>query len=78
MERGVVVVDCAEKIADRNIDGEFFFQFASESLLRCFAGLHFAARKFPSVFEIAITALSREDLVAVFDDACYNFDMFHD
>jgi len=78
MESGVVVVHSAEEVADVYIDSEFFFQFASESLLRSFTGFHLSTGKFPAVLEFAITTLGRENLVAVFNNACNYFDMFHD
>jgi hypothetical protein len=78
MECGVVVIDRAEKFSDRNINGEFFFQFASERFLRSFSGLHFSAWKFPTIFEFSVTSLGCENFVAVFDNACYYFDAFHD
>jgi hypothetical protein len=77
VESGVVVVHSAEEFTDVYIDSEFFFQFASERLLRSFARFHLAAGKFPTVLEFTIASLSCENFVIVFDNACYYFDVFH-
>ena len=82
VESGVVVLDGAQEIAHTDIDGKFFLQFAGERLLRGFAGFHLAARKFPPVLEVAVTALGRKNLFvrssdAVSDDACHNLNAFH-
>ena len=83
VEGGVVVFDSAEEVAHLHVDGKFFFEFADKRLLRAFAGFHLAAREFPPVLEITVTALGREDLLgrgtcAVPDDSCHYLDTFHE
>lgn len=78
VEGGVVVLDGGEEAIDADVGVELLTDFAPESLCRRFAGLDFASRKFPEVFELAIATLGGEVLLLAADDGRYYFDAFHD
>lgn len=78
VEGGVVVFHGTKKFTHVHLDGEFFLEFALECLLRGLAAFHFAARELPEPLVFAVAALRSKNLVAILNDSCYNFDMFHE
>lgn len=62
VERGVVVLDCGDFLADPDEGRQLFPDFPDERGLRGFARLDFTARKFPLTLEFAVALCGRKDL----------------
>lgn len=70
---GVLVAGAEDFDADFGGDAEFFLEFSGEGDGDRFAGLKFAAGKFPHESEgVAAFALADENLAAGFDEGCYD------
>jgi len=69
----VVVADVRDAWADGGVDAEFFVEFAGEGLFWTFAGLYFAAGKFPLEGHWLVGAsLADEDAAAAEHECCYD------
>jgi len=78
MGGGVVELDGGEGFEDVDVDREFFFQFAEESLFEGFGGLVFAAGEFPEAAEGGVgVALADQDAPRSENDADGDFDGVH-
>ena len=53
---GITVGEVFDKVADGNLDSEFFADFADEAGLEGFAGFDFAAGKLPKIRQMIVSA----------------------
>ena len=73
----VSVRDFFKQFADGNVHAEFLADFADEALLESFAGLAFAAGKFPKSAEVRLrVALGDEQSAVMEDERGADFDGF--
>ena len=77
MKRRIVILHCLQVISDLNLRVQFLLYLARKRLLRRFARFDLSAGEFQAVFEIAVSPLSGEDSVVVYDDCCDYFYCFH-
>lgn len=74
----VIALDGCNEFFGVNRHGQFFFDFSDNRLSSGFPRLNLAARKFPTVLKVAISALGGKDFSVLMNDGSYDFNGFLD